>query len=90
MEYSVEVSAGGDIERVDASQPAAAAPASGGESMPSPLAGNIVRVNATVGDRVADLYRLRGAGGEIIKITAGIKGDGTVGINRYCALSISD
>ena len=52
-EYVVEVSAGGDIERVDASQPAAAAPATGGEAMPSPLAGNIVRVNAIVGDRVA-------------------------------------
>jgi oxaloacetate decarboxylase alpha subunit len=52
-EYVVEVSAGGDVERMDAAQPAAAAPATGGESVPSPLAGNIVRVNANVGDRVA-------------------------------------
>jgi oxaloacetate decarboxylase (Na+ extruding) subunit alpha len=52
-EYVVEVSAGGDVERMDAAQPPAAAPATGGESVPSPLAGNIVRVNANVGDRVS-------------------------------------
>ena len=53
-EYVVEVSAGGNVERMDAAQPAVAAPAAtGGESVPSPLAGNIVRVNANVGDRVS-------------------------------------
>ena len=54
-EYVVEVSAGGDVERMGAAQPAtgASAPATGGEPVPSPLAGNIVRVDATVGDRVS-------------------------------------
>ena len=62
--YVVEVSAGGDVERVDAA-PSSVAPATGGESIPSPLAGNIVRVNAAPGDHIA--------AGEVILILEAMK-----------------
>ena len=50
-DYVVEVSAGGDVERVDAAPPSSTAAA--GESIPSPLAGNIVSVNAAPGEQVS-------------------------------------
>ena len=62
--YVVEVSAGGDVERVDAA-PSPVAPATGGESITSPLAGNIVRVNAAPGDHIA--------AGEVILILEAMK-----------------
>ncbi len=50
-QYSVTVSAGGEVQSVT---PAAAAPAapSGGTALPAPLAGNIVRINVTEGQPV--------------------------------------
>ena len=62
--YVVEVSAGGDVERVDTA-PSPVAPATDGESITSPLAGNIVRVNAAPGDHIA--------AGEVILILEAMK-----------------
>ena len=60
----VEVAEGGDITQVQASAPAAPAPAAAaaapaaqaasGEPVSAPLAGNIFKVNVSVGDSVAE------------------------------------
>ncbi|MEP1593721.1 MAG: sodium-extruding oxaloacetate decarboxylase subunit alpha [Halieaceae bacterium] len=63
-DYVAEVSAGGEVGRVDAAA-APAAPSTGGESIPSPLAGNIVRVNVAPGDQVS--------AGEVIVILEAMK-----------------
>ena len=54
--YVVEVAAGGDISTIDTAPVASVAPAaatSGSEPVKAPLAGNIVKVHAAVGDAVA-------------------------------------
>ena len=54
--YVVEVAAGGDISTIANAPAATAVPAaaiSGSESVKAPLAGNIVKVHAAVGDAVA-------------------------------------
>ncbi|NVN57150.1 oxaloacetate decarboxylase subunit alpha [bacterium Scap17] len=60
-QYVVEVAEGGDITQVQASEPAAPAPAAApaaqaasGEPVSAPLAGNIFKVNVSVGDSVAE------------------------------------
>jgi oxaloacetate decarboxylase alpha subunit len=63
-QYVVEVAEGGDITQVQASEPAAPAPvaaagapaaqAASGEPVSAPLAGNIFKVNVSVGDSVAE------------------------------------
>ncbi|MCK8069337.1 sodium-extruding oxaloacetate decarboxylase subunit alpha [Cobetia sp. 1CM21F] len=63
-QYVVEVAEGGDITQVQASAPAAPAPAAAaaapaaqaasGEPVSAPLAGNIFKVNVSVGDSVAE------------------------------------
>ncbi|QQK65332.1 oxaloacetate decarboxylase subunit alpha [Cobetia sp. cqz5-12] len=60
-QYVVEVAEGGDITQVQASAPAApaaaaapAAQAASGEPVSAPLAGNIFKVNVSVGDSVAE------------------------------------
>lgn len=63
-QYVVEVAEGGDITQVQASAPAAPAPAASaaapaaqaasGEPVSAPLAGNIFKVNVSVGDSVAE------------------------------------
>lgn len=71
--YVVEVSEGGDIQQLQpaASAAAEAAPAnrtggdSGGQPVPAPLAGNIVRVNVTAGDTVES--------GEVIVVLEAMK-----------------
>ncbi|MDH2295790.1 sodium-extruding oxaloacetate decarboxylase subunit alpha [Cobetia sp. 1AS1] len=63
-QYVVEIAEGGDITQVQASAPAAPAPAAvaaapaaqaaSGEPVSAPLAGNIFKVNVSVGDSVAE------------------------------------
>ena len=63
-QYVVEVAEGGDITQVQASEPAVPAPAAAaaapaaqaasGEPVSAPLAGNIFKVNVSVGDSVAE------------------------------------
>jgi len=54
--YVVEVAEGGDVSSVQSAAPAApaaAAPSGGGEALPAPLAGTIVKINVAAGDSVA-------------------------------------
>ncbi|WP_404325425.1 sodium-extruding oxaloacetate decarboxylase subunit alpha [Cobetia sp. UIB-001] len=74
-QYVVEVAEGGDITQVQASAPAAPAPAAAaaapaaqaasGEPVSAPLAGNIFKVNVSVGDSVAE--------GEVVIILEAMK-----------------
>ncbi|MBF0383768.1 MAG: sodium-extruding oxaloacetate decarboxylase subunit alpha [Magnetococcales bacterium] len=68
--YDVEVGPGGAVTQATAAAPAAApaaaAPAaSGGEPVPAPLAGNIVRIEVGVGDQVSE--------GDVIVIVEAMK-----------------
>jgi oxaloacetate decarboxylase alpha subunit len=69
--YTVEVSAGGDVTALapvsggQSTSAASAAPKQGGEELPSPLAGNIFRVDVAVGAQVAE--------GDIIVILEAMK-----------------
>ncbi|WP_260293858.1 sodium-extruding oxaloacetate decarboxylase subunit alpha [Sedimenticola hydrogenitrophicus] len=72
--YSVTVSAGGEIQQVVQQTQPTAAPATPGEAVPAPLAGNIFKVKVTVGQYIK--------AGDVIIIMEAMKMETEVRANR--------